>query len=81
MNRIIQVRKECQPSSRLLPVRSSRGRDKSPAEISCLTYTFAIYLSGIFREVEKDVESCMVTSLPDDCRWLVTVNSVGQLCK
>lgn len=29
---------------------------------------FVIYLSGVFREVEKEVEGCTTTLFADDCR-------------
>lgn len=39
------------------------------------------YLSGIFREVEEEVERCTATSFADDCGWLVTEDPVAQLCE
>lgn len=38
---------------------------------------FAIYLSG----AKQKVEWCMVTLFADDCRWLLVVDLVAQLCK
>lgn len=35
---------------------------------------FVIYLSGIFREVEKEMEGYMTTSFADNCGWLMTAD-------
>lgn len=42
---------------------------------------FAIYLSNIFREVEKVVEGSTAASFADNCEWLVTTELVEQLCQ
>lgn len=42
---------------------------------------FAIYLIGIFEEMEEEVERYIATSFADDCGWLVTAESVAQLCE
>lgn len=42
---------------------------------------FAIYHSGVLKDVEKEVEGCMATLFTDNCRWLVEEDSVEQLFK
>lgn len=42
---------------------------------------FAIYLSGIFKEAEEEVEGYMSTSFADDSRWLEMRDSEAQLRK
>lgn len=42
---------------------------------------FAINLSVVFKEVEKEVEGYVATSFANDWRWPVEVYSVEQLCK
>lgn len=32
---------------------------------------FAMYLSMVFKEVEKEVDGCVATSFTDDCWWLM----------
>lgn len=41
---------------------------------------FAVYLSGIFKDVEKEVEGCIATSFADDSVSLVMAHSKTQLC-
>lgn len=41
---------------------------------------FAIYISGIFKEVEEKVEIWMTTSFADDCACLMAADSVTKLC-
>lgn len=45
-----------------------------PEDMSVSPILFAIYLSEIFREVEAELEGCIVISFADDCGWLVTAN-------
>lgn len=40
---------------------------------------FTIYLSVVFKDVEKGVEGYMATSFTDDCWWLVEANSMELL--
>lgn len=42
---------------------------------------FPIYLTCVFREVERELEGYMTTSFADDCGWLVTADSLEQLCQ
>lgn len=42
---------------------------------------FAIYPSRVFSEVEKEIEECMVTSFAYYYGWVVTGDSVKQLCQ
>lgn len=39
-----------------------------PEESPVSLILFAIYMSGVFREIEKEVEGCTPTSFEDDCR-------------
>lgn len=41
----------------------------------------AIHFSGDFKKVAKEVDGYVATSFVDDCRWLVKVDSVEQLCE
>lgn len=41
----------------------------------------AIYLCGVFREVEKEVEVYIAMPFADDCKWLIVVDSVEHLCE
>lgn len=42
---------------------------------------FAIYPSSYFTEVEKELKGCTATSFANDCKRLVTADSVEQLCQ
>lgn len=42
---------------------------------------FAIYLSGVSKEVEKEIGGCMATSFVEDCVWLVETDWVEQFCE
>lgn len=46
-----------------------------------LPLLFAIYLSGNFKEMEKEVDGYMATSFADYYGWLVAADSVLWLCK
>lgn len=46
-----------------------------------LPILFSIYLSRVFRDVEKEVEEGIATSFADDNRSLVTTDLVEQLCQ
>lgn len=37
---------------------------------------FAFYLSPIFKEVETEVEECMITLFVDNCQWLMVADLV-----
>lgn len=39
-----------------------------PPESPVSLILFAIYLNGVFREVEKELEECMTTLITDNCR-------------
>lgn len=41
---------------------------------------FAIYLGRMFKQVKDDIERCMTTLFLNDYWWLVTTDSVPQLC-
>lgn len=38
-----------------------------PQDLSMSPILFAIYLSGVFKKVEKEIEGCIATSFADDC--------------
>lgn len=44
-----------------------------------LLIQFAVYLSGIFKEVETELEGCMTTSFTNNYEWLEVADSVKQL--
>lgn len=52
-----------------------------PQGLPTLHILFAIYVSEVFKQVEQEVEGSMATSFTDNCGWLVTADSVGQLCE
>lgn len=57
-----------------------RHREGIPIRISVFLILFAIYLSGMFKVVEEEMESCMTTLYVDHCWWLVMVDLVEQVC-
>lgn len=42
---------------------------------------FKIYLSKEVQEVEADAEKGTTTSFADGCSWLITIDSMEQVCK
>lgn len=50
-----------------------------PQESPIPLILFILHLSEIYKEVEDEVEECMATLFPDDCRWLIMADSVAQL--
>lgn len=46
-----------------------------------LPIVFVIYLSGVIKEVMKEVEGCLAISFAGDYGWLVVAYSVEQLCE
>lgn len=67
---LVTDRHECEEV--VVDVRVPQGSPVSPIR-------FAIYLSGVFKKVEKEVEGCVATLFADDCGWLVVTNSVEKL--
>lgn len=63
-------------------MRDIGGRDARVLQGSSVSLImFVIYLSGIFKKVEEEIEECIATLFADYYGWLVTADSVAQLCE
>lgn len=56
------------------------GMDTEVSQVSPVSsILFAIYVSGVFKEMETEIEGCMAISFADNYGWLVTEETVEQI--